>query len=53
MHVNIKNRRVYLMSSNGKILNFSEQYSREWNAKRAAKRMFPELPRKDSKGRVF
>lgn len=34
---------VRLVSENGKTLNISEGYFSKWNAKRAARRMFPEL----------
>lgn len=37
------NRRVYLVGDNGLVLAVSEQYATVWNAKRAARRMFPEL----------
>jgi hypothetical protein len=33
--------RVKLYSTNGKQLNMSEGYVSKWNAKRAARRMFP------------
>ena len=39
-----KNWRVRFVSSNGRILSSSEGYFSKWNAKRAAKRMFPGLP---------
>lgn len=35
---------VRLVSSNGQVLSISEGYLTRWNAKRAAKRMYPELP---------
>jgi len=44
MRVEIRNRRVYLIAKNRKTLNMSEQYATNWNAKRAAKRMFPAIP---------
>jgi uncharacterized protein YegP (UPF0339 family) len=40
----LKNWRVRLMAANGKILVSSEGYYSKWNAKRAAKRMFPGVP---------
>lgn len=33
--------RVRLVSDNGRILTSSEGYATKWNARRAAKRMFP------------
>jgi uncharacterized protein YegP (UPF0339 family) len=36
--------RIRLVSDNGRILSSSEGYATKWNAKRAAKRMFPNLP---------
>lgn len=44
MRVEIRNRRVYLLANNHKTLTMSEQYATVWNAKRAAKRMFPAIP---------
>lgn len=35
---------VRLMADNGQILTTSEGYVTKWNAKRAAKRMFPSMP---------
>lgn len=35
--------RVKLYSVNGRQLNVSQGYASKWNAKRAAKRMFPEI----------
>ena len=54
MKVEILHRRVYLIGGNGKTLTMSEQYATNWNAKRAAKRMFPtmtpEVIKDDSNG---
>jgi hypothetical protein len=33
---------VRLVSQNGQVLSISEGYATKWNAKRAARRMFPE-----------
>lgn len=38
----LKNWRVRLVADNGRILSISEGYFSKWNAKRAAKRMYPE-----------
>lgn len=35
---------VRLVSSNGQILSVSEGYVSKWGAKRAAHRMFPDVP---------
>lgn len=35
---------VRLIGANGKVLTISEGYFSKWNAKRAAKRMYPRLP---------
>jgi hypothetical protein len=35
---------VRLVSQNGQVLSVSEGYATKWNAKRAARRMFPGLP---------
>lgn len=35
---------VRLVSGNGQVLSISEGYYSKWNAKRAARRMFPHLP---------
>jgi uncharacterized protein YegP (UPF0339 family) len=42
-----KNWRVRLVASNGRILSVSEGYFSKYNAKRAARRMFPDLPQKE------
>jgi hypothetical protein len=34
---------VRLVSGNGQVLSISEGYATKWNAKRAARRMFPGL----------
>lgn len=36
---------VRLVSSNGQVLSISEGYVSKWNAKRAANRMYPEIPK--------
>ena len=38
---------VSLVSSNGQVLSISEGYYSKWNARRAAKRMFPGMPIKE------
>lgn len=38
---------VRLVSVNGQTLTVSEAYATRWNAKRAARRMFPGLPVKE------
>jgi uncharacterized protein YegP (UPF0339 family) len=43
----LRNWRVRLVADNGSILAISEGYYSRWNARRAAKRMFPLLPVKD------
>lgn len=53
MYVLIMNKRMYLYADNHKILTFSEQYATEWNAKRAARKAFPDIRRMDSKGLEF
>lgn len=35
---------VHVRAANGEILTVSEGYYSKWNAKRAAKRMFPNVP---------
>jgi uncharacterized protein YegP (UPF0339 family) len=35
---------VRLVAGNGEKLNVSEAYFSKWNAKRAARRMFPDAP---------
>lgn len=42
-----KNWRVRLVSDNNRTLSISEGYYSKWNAKRAAKLMFPDLPIED------
>jgi hypothetical protein len=48
-----KNHLVYLLSRSGDVLSLSEGYATHWNAKRAARRMFPDLPRVDENGTTF
>jgi uncharacterized protein YegP (UPF0339 family) len=36
--------RVRLIGGNGEIITTSEAYFSKWNAKRAARRVFPNLP---------
>lgn len=38
---------VRLVSANGQVLSISEGYVSKWNAKLAARRMFPGLPVKE------
>jgi len=38
----LRNWRIRLVSENGRILAVSEGYFSKWNAKRAAKTMFPD-----------
>lgn len=38
---------VRLRASNGRVLTISEGYYSKWNAKRAARRMFPTLQPKE------
>lgn len=35
---------VRLVAANGRVLSISESYVTRWNAKRAARRIFPGLP---------
>lgn len=48
-----KGYRVYLVAGNHAIQTFSEAYATKWNAKRAARRMFPDLQRLDENGKEF
>ncbi len=48
------NYKVYLYSQgNGKILNISEGYYSHWNAKRAARRVYPDFEKFDIHGDKF
>ena len=49
----VKNHIVNLYSSNGNHLSRSEGYFSHSNAKRAARRMFPDAPRVDENGQTF
>ena len=43
----LRNWRVRLVASNGRTLSISEGYYSRWNAKRAARRMYPGLEVKE------
>lgn len=49
----LKNWRVYLYSENGQILNMSEGYYSQWNAKRAARKVYPDFHKVDANGKSF
>ncbi len=51
--VGLKNWRVYLYSENGQILNISEGYFSQWNAKRAARKVYPNFRKLDVRGQQF
>lgn len=49
----LKNHRIRTRLGNNEVGVVSEGYFSHWNAKRAAKRMFPDLPRYDENGKEF
>ncbi len=51
--VGVKRWRVYLYSSNGEILNMSQAYYSHWNAKRAARKVYPNFRKLDINGQQF